>query len=301
MMDNPLGESEQAYRALMSLMRSNNGANSDDSSNNEEDDNFKPGASFASAATGTSGFWSAIAPLPNADDYSESSSSGSKSTTRSNLSESSPLTFKRRQRRQLYARRCACAMVGFVALMTLSGSVIYLVADEEEGSIFEALHDNFWGRFTGNKKLSSEEQEEENNIEEAARDLIVQNQGLPGGQQEDDWRTSWRLPGGERDARFMTTRQGRDQRMRARAVRLGHQRQLRDNYHAQQDYKMHHRQMMMQDEEEYYGRRSLAPDAEGYFIPQEVQEQQPLVHDERLSWQGHPQEEYQQDYNGHPY
>lgn len=150
----PLGESEQAYRALMSLMRSNtNNDNSEVSSevsiSSESSGGLKE--SFKSVATGTSGFWSAIAPLGTDEDSSSSSSTSSNgSETSSQLSELSPLTRKkRRQRRQLFRRRCARAMVGFVAMAAwLSGCVIYFMADDEDlyRSIVGSVREHVWGQ-----------------------------------------------------------------------------------------------------------------------------------------------------------
>ena len=177
-MDNPLGESEQAYRALMSLMKSDPYENNDESG----EDNGKAatreqlvaigeggeggtasrkssggsglgglvsvgfggsgdgsgrvqkrrGSNYSdnSAESRRSGFWSAIGTLTgNHSDDESYSHDGSDSS--SAYTESSPLTHARRKRRRLYVRHCARAMVVFVALAALSGSLVYFVPEED--------------------------------------------------------------------------------------------------------------------------------------------------------------------------
>ena len=140
-----LGESEQAYRALMSLMGQSpgnsgtSGAQQQQQQEQQQVDTFHPGlsstfptssgggrSSMMSVASQSSGFWSAMG------DWTETSSviSADDDDTVS----SSKKKTRKRQLRQVYVRRCARAMVTLVVLATLSCTALYFIVDETERS-----------------------------------------------------------------------------------------------------------------------------------------------------------------------
>jgi len=136
-----LGESEQAYRALMSLMSSNEDeddhgnvpeggsvSGSSHSGSSSSHSNRSHGSSVASGDSHRSGFWSELG---------DAHMSGSEVSVTSSMSETSPLTRESRKQlaRKLYIRRCAKAMVGVMALGVLSMSAIYLISTDQEKTI----------------------------------------------------------------------------------------------------------------------------------------------------------------------
>ncbi|KAL7539995.1 hypothetical protein ACHAWF_006562 [Thalassiosira exigua] len=122
--DNPLTESEDAYRTLMRLMSSGervpieeDDGNSDGSGASDGGGRVRRRESFSSVAS--LGAWSAMAPLPNRDDMSDHSGSTLSSKTE-----------KRRQWRRRYVKRCARAMAVFLVLVILSCTAVYLVEED---------------------------------------------------------------------------------------------------------------------------------------------------------------------------
>lgn len=155
----PLGESELAYNTLLTLLRRDSShAQGDNDGNGNK--TFKRRMSLDSVETGMSGIWSAMARIPGETD-SHSESSGSATSSKSSES------MKDKRRRRHYARLCARAMVGVMALAAISGSVLYIVEDENSFAgirLFERLFGS-----------SSNEQQEENHDEKShknARDLL---------------------------------------------------------------------------------------------------------------------------------
>eukprot|EP00579_Thalassiosira_antarctica_P015921 CAMPEP_0201947260 /NCGR_PEP_ID=MMETSP0903-20130614/54847_1 /ASSEMBLY_ACC=CAM_ASM_000552 /TAXON_ID=420261 /ORGANISM="Thalassiosira antarctica, Strain CCMP982" /LENGTH=648 /DNA_ID=CAMNT_0048490397 /DNA_START=33 /DNA_END=1979 /DNA_ORIENTATION=- len=182
------GESHHSFRALMSLMRGGVAKNNDTVS-------IRRGSlgRVSTDRSGASGFVSTLTGPPENDTVSRAGSLGSVSTNRSGRSgassfistftgphdsdddidfsmsgsetssmwtESSPLMDRKNR---LYVRRCARAIVGFVVLAALSGTVCYLVSEKDHKSMLEFLPgNNLLGRSLGNGNNSSEEQQEEN-------------------------------------------------------------------------------------------------------------------------------------------
>lgn len=177
-----LGESEQAYRALMSLM----------SSNENEDDHTAPeggsvsgsshsgsssshsgrshGSSVVSGDSHRSGFWSELG---------DAHMSGSEVSVTSSMSETSPLTRESRRQlaRKLYIRRCAKAMVGVVALGVLSMSAIYLISTDREETVDMGFLKNMLLRKQApdNKEMPGSEAEQE------GQERMLKFHKLPGG------------------------------------------------------------------------------------------------------------------------
>lgn len=179
-------DKEQAYRALMSLMQTDvDNTGGDDSpdttaggtagGNNNNTSLKRRGShgSGGSAETGRSGFWSALGPhLPyygggNGDDDSSNSSSGN-----SKDSESSPLTRERKRRRRLYLRQCARAMAVFAILAALSGSIVFLIVEEDPSSnmLGDVLPEGGWlsRLITGGGRGGGDEGEGKSALQEGA-------------------------------------------------------------------------------------------------------------------------------------
>jgi len=134
-------ETEQAYRALMRMMRSN----IDDSDtltaagNNNNGRSIRRGSAVSVANSAATDFWSALGPRREGDDGMEGGDDGS---SYSELSESSPLSEKKRMlllKRKMYVRRCAKAMVMFLALAALSLTVGYFAIEEGDRTMFDFL------------------------------------------------------------------------------------------------------------------------------------------------------------------
>lgn len=174
-------DSEAAYRALIDIIRNNNAASVESSDGYD----FHPGLSTTIPVTTSgigrgsmtsvashqsSGFWSAMDDLPDSDSVMNVSLGSNSSSGGSVVSESSSSSLTRKQRRSLYVKRCARAMVVLMTLATLSCTAIYyFIADENErSSIINALP------FIGKKSSASSSQEQQT---DAARDLYFEQQG----------------------------------------------------------------------------------------------------------------------------
>lgn len=155
LVSNPLGESEQAFSALMSLMRSDEYGD-----DNDHDHPARRRESLVSVETEVSGFWSAMAnPATDrvvGDDCSHGSCGSERSSGRST---SGSLTR---------------AMVVFFALTVLSGGVAYFAAEEDDRSLSAgALQEaNFMGSLfggAGRGETGDEDEEDERRLPNASR------------------------------------------------------------------------------------------------------------------------------------
>jgi len=157
-----LGESEQAYRALMSLMS----GGADDDGDHDNDDASKQGSLKShgsrkshSSDSHRSGYWSELGSTTG-----HGSHHGSDGTCTSKLTETSPLTReKRRQlRRKLYVRRCVQAIAAAAALAALSGSALYFGG---------AFGNDYLGKLLSKLSMGEESNEVERDEEETERRL----------------------------------------------------------------------------------------------------------------------------------
>jgi len=170
---NALGESEQAYRALMSLMGHNQPTSPSPlgSSVNTSDfhpglTNFTPGTtasggrgSMMSVASQSSGFWSAMGDL-TADN----------SSVCTDVSDETSLALKKKRQlqRSIYIKRCARAMMILVVLSLVSCTAIYFIAGDGDMVLPFGLSNRF--------KSSSSSQEAMPHLVQDDRDLIFEPQ-----------------------------------------------------------------------------------------------------------------------------
>jgi len=149
-----LGESEQAYRTLMSLMSASGNGNlargypSSSESGMGEDESSSLVSHSDSNGSRSSGFWSELGDVARSITGSHDDS---------DLTENSPSSKERRRRRQLrrklYVKRCVRGMVGVVALSMLSMSAIYFLT--EDGQLILSM--NFLGEMLSGEHVNSTE------------------------------------------------------------------------------------------------------------------------------------------------
>jgi len=175
-----LGESEQAYRALMSLMSAKDDNDDDDNapeggsvsggSSHSGSSSSRSGRSAVSGDSHRSGFWSELG---------DAHMSGSEVSVTSSMSETSPLTRESRRQlaRKLYIRRCAKAMVGVLALGVLSMSAIYLISTDREG----AVDIGFLKSMLVREKAADDRQVSGSEAEQEGQDRLLKFHRLPGG------------------------------------------------------------------------------------------------------------------------
>ena len=253
------GKTDHSYITLMSLVRSGDTGNH---------------GSFVS--------WSALAVPPGDGNSVRASGSGEScgssilwdEETSSKLTESSPLTNskERQQMRKLYVRRCARAIVGFVVLAALSGTVCYFVSEKDHKSMLEFMQANdLLERLLGNGSNNSEEQEEEN-------DYQLMYRRLPhGGNVVKMVPTSGNLGNDNYDNDISP--QEREHRARGELI-LAHEHRVRVQREARAL-------------EEIDARRKTMAQDEGYY--NDVDQDYPTARQEN-----DPHQEYHQEYNGYP-
>jgi len=181
---NALGESEQAYRALMSLMGHNQPTSPSPlgSSVNTSDfhpglANFTPGTtasggrgSMMSVASQSSGFWSAMGDL-TADN----------SSVCTDVSDETSLVMKKKRQvqRSIYIKRCARAMMILVVLSLVSCTAIYFIAGDGDMVLPFGLSNRF-------KSSSSSSQEAMPHLVQDDRDLVQDITDPQDAQQQQD-------------------------------------------------------------------------------------------------------------------
>lgn len=295
--ENPLGESEQAYRALMSLMRSDHG-NPDDTdstingTNNNNNGNADHRASFCSQETGRSGFWSALAPPPDAEDTSTNGSGRSEDGS-SKVSESSPLTRARKAKRRVYLRKCARAMVTFLVLSALSFGTIFLLVEED----FDAVLSMMPGRGQRSGMVAGEEEEFAEGT--TTVNMIDETRRLPAGLDSDNNMVpaSHNMQGPRwgkyqyispwRQGRQMKKKQAREGRKNARARRRASVEE-EGEYRQQQGY--HYFNDEPQEEENYLANEDYAAfEARRMMMDQDRRIEQGIERDQEVL--------FNQDYN----
>jgi len=253
------GKTAHSYRTIMSLVRSG------------DNDNH---GSFVS--------WSALAAPPGDGNSVRASGSGEScgssylwdEETSSKMTESSPLTNSKKwqQRRKLYVRRCARAIVGFVVLAALSGTVCYLVSEKDHKSMLEFLPgNNLLGRSLGNGNNSSEEQQEEND------DQLMYRRLPQGGNVVEIVSTSGNLGNDNYDKDISP--QEREHRARGQLI-LAQEHRVQ----VQREARVH---------EEHAARRKTMAQDEGYYNSDH--QDYPTARQEN-----DPYQEYHQEYNGYP-
>ena len=284
---NPLGESELAYSTLLTLLgRDSSHAQGDNDGNGNK--TYKRRTSVDSVATGMSGIWSAMARIPDEMD-SHSESSGSATSNKSSES------MKAKKRRRHFARMCARAMVGLMALAALSGSVLYIVEDEKSFADLR-LFERLFGSSSKEQQAESHDDKSHKN----ARDLLRHHRRRKNLEHQQKLLRA-------RKERLLRHGKGGVDGARRRAMLqegqgLGYYRQddipiYQDNhpyaqqgndpslqrvYYGQEDNPLHPDNRLFDQqasaEEENYHRRALGQ--EGYLAPQEI----PPSNREEASW-----------------
>lgn len=134
----PMAERDLAYGNLMNLMKIREG---------KDDGSASAGGGSGGGSADCSDFIAKASKVcppvricrDNDDELSSSSCSGSSSVDSSNITETSPLTERRRKRREIYFKRCARGMAVLVALAAVSGTVRYLVEDGGYEAMLQSL------------------------------------------------------------------------------------------------------------------------------------------------------------------